>query len=75
MNRQPLSKPYVTFNEKVLHRLLFDRRALLTQVANNAAMRSYVEARLGPQILPTLYLTTRPWTIPFDELPNKFVAR
>jgi hypothetical protein len=65
-----------TFNEKVLHRILFDRRALLPQLADKAAVRSYVESRLGPQILPKLYyLTTRPETIPFDELPNKFVVK
>ena len=39
-------------------------------------MRSYVEARLGPQILPKLYhLTDQPETIPFDNLPDKFVVK
>jgi hypothetical protein len=66
----------VTFNEKVLHRILFDRRTLLTQMADKAAVRSYVGSRLGPQILPKLYyLTTRPDTIPFDELPHRFVVK
>jgi hypothetical protein len=65
-----------TFNEKVLHRMLFDRRRVLTQLADKAAVRSYVEARLGPQILPRLYyLTTRPETIPFEELPERFVVK
>jgi len=49
---------------------------VLTQVADKAAVRSYVEQRLGPQILPKLYyLTTRPETIPFDDLPNRFVVK
>ena len=66
----------ITFNEKVLHRILFDRRALLTQLADKAAVRSYVEERLGPEILPKLYyLTSRPDTIPFDELPDRFVVK
>ncbi len=65
-----------TFSEKILHRNLFDRRPLLTQIADKAAVRSYVEARLGPQILPRLYhLTTDPQTIPFDTLPDKFVVK
>lgn len=66
----------ITFNEKILHRNLFDRRELFTQLADKAAVRSYVEERIGPEILPKLYyLTSRPETIPFDELPNKFVVK
>lgn len=65
-----------TFNEKLVYRILFDRRAVLTQIADKAAVRSYVESRLGPQILSKLYyLTTRPDTIPFDQLPDKFVVK
>jgi len=65
-----------TFNEKTLYRILFDRRLVLRQVADKAAVRCYVESRLGPQVLPKLYcLTTRPDTIPFDQLPGRFVAK
>lgn len=65
-----------TFNEKVLHRMLFDRRMLLTQLADKAAVRSFVRSRLGEGLLPQLYyLTTHPQTIPFDELPQKFVVK
>jgi hypothetical protein len=54
---------------KVLHRILFDRRAVLTQVADKAAVRDYVEARLGRHLLPErFYITTDPDTIPFDKL-------
>ena len=50
-----------TFNEKILHRILFDRRPILTEFADKAAVRSYVEQRLGPEILPALYhLTSDP---------------
>lgn len=66
----------VTFNEKVLHRILFDRRAVFTQLADKAAVRSYVEQRIGPEILPKLYfLTSHPDTIPFDDLPGRFVVK
>ena len=48
----------------------------LSQLADKAAVRLYVQARLGPEILPKLYyLTVRPDTIPFDELPNRFVVK
>jgi hypothetical protein len=65
-----------TFNEKILYRILFDRRPVLTQITDKAAVRPYVESRLGPQALPKLYyLTTRPDTIPFDQLPDRFVVK
>jgi hypothetical protein len=65
-----------TFSEKILHRNLFDRRPLLSEIADKAAVRSYVEARLGPQVLPRLYcLTDRPENIPFDDLPDRFVVK
>jgi hypothetical protein len=65
-----------TFNEKVSHRMLFDRRAILTQVADKAAVRDYVEARLGRHLLPErYYITTDPDTIPFDRLPDRFVVK
>ena len=65
-----------TFNEKVLHRIIFDRRPILAQLTDKAAVRSYVESRLGRQVLPKLYyITTRPETIPFDQLPDRFVVK
>lgn len=65
-----------TFTEKVLHRKLFDRRSVWTQITDKAAVRSYVESRLGPHLLPELYyLTANPETIPFDKLPNRFVVK
>src|SRR5262245_12746281 len=65
-----------TFNDKVLHRILFDRRSVLTQLTDKFAVRSYVEPRLGSLILPELYHVTKdPGTIPFDSLPEKFVVK
>jgi hypothetical protein len=66
----------VTFNEKILHRNLFDHRPLLKQMADKAAVRGYVESLLGPEILPKLYhLTAVPDTIPFDDLPDRFAVK
>jgi hypothetical protein len=65
-----------TFSEKILHRILFDRRTVLTQIADKAALRSYVASRVGAHILPELYcVTTDPETIPFDDLPSRFVVK
>jgi hypothetical protein len=66
----------VTFNEKILHRNLFEHRREFTQLADKAAVRAYVEERVGPGLLPELYhLTTHPETIPFDDLPASFVVK
>ena len=65
-----------TFNDKVLHRILFDRRAVLTQATDKASVRDYVEARLGRHLLPErYYITIDPDTIPFDKLPDRFVVK
>jgi hypothetical protein len=48
----------------------------LTQVADKAAVRDYVEARLGRHLLPErYYITIDPQTIPFDKLPDRFVVK
>ena len=36
-----------TFSEKLLHKMLFDRRPILTMFADKLAVRHYVEQRLG----------------------------
>ncbi|HEY5088008.1 MAG TPA: hypothetical protein VII66_11680, partial [Gemmatimonadaceae bacterium] len=64
------------YTDKVLHRILFDRRDLLTQMADKNAVRAYVADRLGPEILPHLYcVTSDPTKIPFEDLPDRFVVK
>jgi hypothetical protein len=66
----------VTYNEKVLHRMVFDRRPIWTQVQDKYAVRDYVKARIGEQVLPRLYwVTTAPADIPFHALPDRFVVK
>jgi hypothetical protein len=65
-----------TFNEKVLHRIVFDRRPVLTRIQDKYAVRDYVAGKLGASILPRLYwATTNPFDIPFDDLPDRFVVK
>jgi hypothetical protein len=65
-----------TFNEKLCYRKIFDRREILTTLADKYAARDYVAQRLGSAILPKLYQVTRNAAdIPFDALPNKFVVK
>ena len=65
-----------SFNEKILRRNLFSRNPLLEIFADKLAVRSYVESKLGKEVLPDLYWSTaRPADIPFDKLPSAFVAK
>jgi TupA-like ATPgrasp len=65
-----------TFNEKVLHRMVFDRRLILRTLLDKYAVREYVRKRVGEHVLPRLYWVTKtPADIPFDDLPDKFVVK
>src|SRR5579859_1497194 len=65
-----------TFNEKVLHRMVFDRRAILTTLQDKYGVRDYVKERVGDHVLPRLYWVTKnPADIPFDRLPDRFVVK
>ena len=65
-----------TFNEKVLHRILFDRQTWMAVVADKYAVRDFVRERLGAELLPELHhVTTDPDTIPFESLPDRFVIK
>jgi hypothetical protein len=65
-----------TFNEKVLCRILFDRRPIWTRLQDKYSVREYVKERIGEEILATLYWVTKnPSDIPFEDLPDKFVVK
>jgi hypothetical protein len=65
-----------TFNEMILRRKVFDRRPLLTTFADKLAVREYVADKLGPHVLPRVYLVTNdPARIDFDRLPDRFVVK
>jgi len=65
-----------TFTEKVLYRMIFDRRPILTMLSDKYAVREYVRDAVGGAVLPRLYwTTTAPEDIPFDALPDTFVVK
>ncbi|HLJ61283.1 MAG TPA: ATP-grasp fold amidoligase family protein [bacterium] len=66
----------VTYNEKLVHRILFDRRPIWARLQDKYAVREYVKERIGEQALTRLYWVTKdPADIPFDALPDKFVVK
>jgi len=65
-----------TFSEKIVYRLIFDRRPILVTLQDKYAAREYVRNRLGDHLLPRWYCVTKnPQEIPFDDLPDKFVVK
>lgn len=65
-----------TFNEKVMHRMLFGEDDRYTRVHDKLGAREYVSERLGDDLLPDLYhVTDDPETIPFASLPESYVVK
>src|SRR5258708_2800662 len=64
------------FNEKILSKILNDRRAYLTLFADKLRVRDYVR-RVAPTLhLPRLYAwSDRAEAPPFDELPDAFALK
>jgi hypothetical protein len=74
-NRPDLEHPK-SFNEKILWRLLFDRRPILVAAADKLAARQLAEKRAGPEILPKLLAVfDRGHEIPWQQLPDRFVLK
>lgn len=64
------------FCDKVLHRIIFERSELLTITTDKLRARDFVESRVGNAILPKLlHVTNDPATIPFDDLPPRFIVK
>jgi hypothetical protein len=66
-----------TFNEKVLYKLVHDRRPFLRLFADKVAVREFVRARLGDErfLKRLLALYTRADEIGHDALPSAFVVK
>jgi len=64
----------VTFNDKVRYKMLNDRRPLLTTFADKVAVRRYVEAKVGKEVLTELFLVTKnPEKVKQQFLPRESV--
>lgn len=69
-----------SYNEKIIWKKLNDRNPLLTKTADKFAVRSYIKDILGEEkandiLIPLYYVTEKPESIPFEELPGKFVIK
>ncbi len=65
-----------TFNQKLIYKMTYDRRPLLTTFADKLQAREYVRQKIGGEILVDLLLTNdRTEEINFDRLPRQFVMK
>jgi len=70
-SRQP-----VTFSQKVIWKMLKDRRPVLTTLADKVAVRDYVARAVGPEVLTELHaVVTDPDELEPDRLPARFVVK
>ena len=69
-----------TFNEKIMWKKIYDRNPLLPITSDKFKVRSYIKNVLGEQtangiLVPLYYVTDRPETIPFNELPAPYIIK
>ncbi len=66
----------IEFNEKLQWMKVFYHPKILNLLVDKYAVRTYVEEKIGAQYLNDIYgVYDKPESIPFEELPNKFVVK
>jgi hypothetical protein len=74
--RGPNLRNPTTFNEKVVFKMLYDRRPLLTRIADKVQARGYVAETIGPQYLTQVYqICDSVQEIDWPRLPERFVIK
>ena len=69
-----------SYNEKIVWKKINDRNPLLPITADKYQVRSYLQEVLGEEkakeiLIPLLYVTDQPETIPFERLPSTFIVK
>ena len=69
-----------SFNEKIVWKKIYDRNPLLPITSDKYEVRSYLRKVLGEEkaeeiLIPLLYVTDKPETIPFEKLPSAFIVK
>jgi hypothetical protein len=69
-----------SFCEKLVWKKINDRNPLLRVTADKYRVRSYITQLLGQErageiLIPLLHVTDNPNTIPFDDLPDSYIAK
>jgi hypothetical protein len=69
-----------SFNQKISWKKVYDRNPILPIVADKYKVREYLENVLGAEeskkiLIPLLYNTDNPESIPFDNLPDEYIIK
>lgn len=68
-----------SFNQKIMHKKLFDRNPLLPITADKYRARNYIRSKLGytteAHLIPLLWVCQRPEDIPFDHFPDSYIIK
>jgi hypothetical protein len=69
-----------SFNEKIICKRFYDKNPLIALTSDKFAVRQYVAGKLGIErskkhLIPLLFTTDRPQTIPFDDLPGEYIIK
>lgn len=70
----------LSYSEKVVWKKIYDRNPLLPVVTDKYRVREYLRYILGEKgaqdiLVPLLYVTDKPETIPFDNLPEEYIIK
>jgi tetratricopeptide (TPR) repeat protein len=72
----PRLNPPISFNEHILHRIIYDRDPKLLVVCDKLAVRRLIGERVGEEyVVPLLGVWERPREINWHTLPQKFVLK
>jgi len=69
-----------SYNQKIVWKKIHDRNPLLPITTDKYQVRSYLKEVLGEKntkeiLIPLLYVTDLPETIPFEKLPSSFIVK
>ena len=72
----PRLNPPVGYNERILHRIIYDRDPKLRIACDKVAVRRFIEERVGAEfVVPLLGAWEHASEIDWDKLPEKFVLK
>jgi len=68
-----------SYNEKIIWKKIYDRNHLLPITADKCQVRTYLKEVLGEKraknvLIPLLFVTDQPETIPFERFPPSFIV-
>ena len=69
-----------SFSEKIIWKKIYDRNPLIPLTSDKYQVRSYIKKVLGEKraneiLIPLLYVTDKPETIPFEKLSPPFIIK